>query len=99
MLEIPNASEEKLPYYQKLACMLNRLDGSQSISFSTLLICLQSIGNDFGRGNVSRDVSYAPRSRNDLLSVSFACELLGIQRAIKKVIGGDECVMFWYNQL
>ena len=56
-----NALEKKLP------C----IDGCPSSSFLTLPICLQCSGNDFGGGDVSRDVLYEPVGRVDLISVVF----------------------------
>ena len=37
----------------------------------TLLICLQCSDNDFGRGDVSRDVLYEPGGKTDLISIVF----------------------------
>ena len=50
---------------------VNKLDGCPSSSFLSLLICLQCSDNDFGGGNVSRDVLYEPGGKVDLISVVF----------------------------
>ena len=44
----------------------NKLDCYPSNSFLTLLICPQYSDNDFGGGDVSRDVLYEPESRLEL---------------------------------
>ena len=64
----------------------NRLDGCPFNSFFTLLICLQCSDNDFGGGDVSRDVLYEPGGRTDLLSVVFSRYLLSIPSAINRVL-------------
>ena len=50
----------------------NKLDGGPPNSFLTLLICLQSSDNDFGGGDVSRDVLYEPGGKVDLISIVFS---------------------------
>ena len=50
----------------------NKLNGFPSNSFLTLLICLQYSDNDFGGGDVSRDVLYEPGGRVDLTSIVFS---------------------------
>ena len=50
---------------------INKLDGCPSNSFLTFLICLQCSYNDFGEGNLSREVLYEPGDRVDLISVVF----------------------------
>ena len=50
----------------------NKLDGWPSNSFLTLLICLQCRDNDFGGGDVSRDVFYEPGDKVDLIRVVFS---------------------------
>ena len=50
----------------------NELDGWPSNSFLTLLICLQCSDNDFGGGDVSRDVLYEPGGRVNLISIVFS---------------------------
>ena len=47
----------------------NRLDGCPCSSFLTLLICLQCSDNQFGGGNVSRDVLYEAGDKVDLICV------------------------------
>ena len=49
----------------------NMFDGYPFALFLTLLICIQCSGNYFGGGDVSRDVSYAPGAKVDLLRVVF----------------------------
>ena len=68
-----------MPYNQKLACMLTNL-------ILTLLICFQYSDNDFGRGEVSRDVLYEPGGRADVIRVVFSRYLSSIPSAIKKII-------------
>ena len=59
-------------YLQLETCMeASKLDGWPSSSFLTFLICLQGSDNDFGGGDVSRDVLYAPEDKVDLISVVF----------------------------
>ena len=50
----------------------NKLDGWPSNSFLTLLICLQWSPNNFGGGDVSRDILYDPEGKVDLVSVVFS---------------------------
>ena len=50
----------------------NRLDSYPYTSFLTLLISLQCSNNDFGGGNVSKDVLYGPGGRINLLRVVFS---------------------------
>ena len=50
----------------------NELDGWPSNSFLTLLICLQCSDNDFGGGDVSRDVLYEPGGKVNLISIVFS---------------------------
>ena len=64
----------------------NKLDGCPSNSFLTLLICLQCSDNDFGGGDVSRDVLYDPGGKVDLISVVFSRCLSAIPSAIKKIL-------------
>ena len=47
-------------------------DGCPSNSFLTLLICLQCSDNDFGGGDVSRDVFYEAGAKVDLISKVFS---------------------------
>ena len=49
----------------------NKLDVCPSNSFLTLLICLQCSDNDFGGGDVSRDVLYKPGAKVDLIRAVF----------------------------
>ena len=49
-------------------CMrANKLDGCPSNSFLTFLICLQCSDNDFGGGDVSRDVLSEPGAKVDVI--------------------------------
>ena len=64
----------------------NELDGWPSNSFLTLLICLQCSNNDFGGGDVSRNVLYEPGGKVDLISVVFSRCLSSIPSAIKKIL-------------
>ena len=64
----------------------NKLHGCPSSLFLTLLICLQCSDNDFGGGDVSRDVLYDPRGKVDLVSVVLSTCLSAIPSAIKKVL-------------
>ena len=43
----------------------NKLDGWPANLFLTLLICLQYSDNNFGGGDVSRDVLYDPEGKVD----------------------------------
>ena len=43
--------------------------GQQNYSFLTILICLQCNDNNFGGGDVSRDVLYEPGGMVGLISV------------------------------
>ena len=55
------------------SCMqANKLDGCSFNSFLALLICLQCSDNQFGGGDVSRDVLYEPGGKVDLISVVFS---------------------------
>ena len=71
----------------------DRLDGCPSTSFLTLLICLQYRGNDFGGGDVSRDVFHEPRGRVDLLRVVFFLAVKYTKRN-KKNIRGHKCLRY-----
>ena len=51
---------------------IRKLDGCPSNSFLTFLICLQWSYNNFGEGDVSRDVLNEPGVRVDLISVAFS---------------------------
>ena len=51
---------------------INKLDGGPSSSFLTLLIRLQCSDNDFGGGDVSRDVLHKPGAKVDLTSIVFS---------------------------
>ena len=51
---------------------VNKLDGWPSNLFLTLLICLQCSDNDFGGGDVSRDVFYEPGGKVNLISIVFS---------------------------
>ena len=46
-----------------------KLNGCLSNSLLILLICLKRNDNDFGEGDVSRDVLHEPGDRVDFLSV------------------------------
>ena len=50
----------------------NKLDGCSSNSLLALLVCLQCTENDFGGGDVSRDVLYESETRIDLICVVFS---------------------------
>ena len=68
-------------------CMeVNKLGGCPSNLFLTLLICLQCSDNDFGGGDVSRDVLYDPGGKVELISVVFSRCLSSIPSAIKKIL-------------
>ena len=64
----------------------NKLDVWPSNSFLTLLICLQCSDNDFGGGNISRDVLHEPLVKVHLISVVFSRELSDIPSAMKIVL-------------
>ena len=75
----------------------NKLDGWPSNSFLTLLICLQCSDNDFGGGDVSRDVLYEPGGKVDLISSLFKM-FVRYTKHNKKDIGGHKCAVFWYDK-
>ena len=64
----------------------SKLGGCPSTSVLTPLICFHYSDNDFGGGDVSRDVLYEPGGRVDLISVVFSIYLSSIPSAIKKII-------------
>ena len=65
----------------------NKVDGCPSTLFSTLLICLQYIGNHFEGDYVSRDVFSVPEKISDLSMLIFIRYLSGIQSAMKTDCG------------
>ena len=71
-----------------------------SNSFLALLNCLQFSDNDFGGGDVSRDVLYEPGGKVNLISIVFSRSLLGVRytKRDKNSVGGHEYVVFWYDQ-
>ena len=62
---------EKVAIYLETCMEANKLDGSPSNSFLTLLICLQCSDNNSGGGDISRDVLYDPEGKVDLISLIF----------------------------
>ena len=54
--------------------------------FLTLLICVQYSDNDFGGGDVSRDVLYEPEGRVELISAFFS-RVVEYTKRDKKSIG------------
>ena len=51
---------------------VNKLYDCRSNSFLTFFICLQYSDNDFWGDDVSRDVSYEPGAKVDLIRVVFS---------------------------
>ena len=75
----------------------SKLDGCPSNSFLTSLIFLQCSDNDIGGGDASRDVLYEPGGKVDLVSLVFKIFVFYTKHN-KNIIGGHECVVFWYDQ-
>ena len=80
---------EKVVLSVETCMQANKLDGWPASCFLTLLICLQCSDNDFGGGDVSRDV---------LLESGLFKIVVGYAKRYKNSIGGHECVAFWYDQ-
>ena len=62
----------------------DKLNGCQSNSFLTLLICLQCCDNDFGGGVVTRDVFYEPKETSESFMLIFFRIFSGTPSAMKK---------------
>ena len=88
---------EKVALSLKTCMQANKLDGSPSNSFLTLLICLQCSDNDFGGGDILWDVLYEPGGKVDLISVVFS-SVVGYTKRDKNSVGCHECVGFLYDQ-
>ena len=93
----------KTPMHRILSSLIirnlhNRLDGCKFALFETLLICVQCSDNNFGIGQVSRYVFYAPGETINLSKLTFYdnCQVFQAQ---KKIIVGDKCLTFCYDQL
>ena len=64
----------------------SKLNGWRSNSFLTFLICLHCSDNNFGEGDVSKDVLYEPGGKVDLISVVFSRQVLNKPSTIKTVL-------------